>query len=134
MFGSSTKVAIAVLSRLAESYAAKERVSAASIARDRGLRSPFVGKVLSSLAAAELVTSLRGPGGGFALARPPGEICFMDVVMLFERSFNRRTCFVGGGLCSDRKPCPVHGRFGSVQADLDKVLMDTTFAEFAEKK
>lgn len=133
LFGKSTEVAIAVMSRLAESYADETRISAASIARDRGLRGPFVGKVLSALAMAGLVTSVRGPGGGFALAQPPDKICLMDVVIIFERSLRSRTCLVGGGRCSDGAPCPVHAKFGAVQHAVDELLQETTFAVFQKK-
>lgn len=118
------------MSRLAESYDEGKRLSAATISKDRELPRPFVGKVLSTLAMADLVTSVRGPGGGFALARTPDQICLMDVVTLFERSLKNRTCLVGGGVCSDGAPCPVHVRFGAVQQAADDLLRETSFEVF----
>lgn len=130
VFAKSTKVAIAVMSRLAESHGDDVRLSAATISRDRKLPRPFVGKVLSALATGGLVTSVRGPGGGFALAFPPDQISLMDVAELFERSKQTRTCMVGGGICSDGLPCPVHVRFGEIQRASDELLQSTTFEVF----
>ena len=121
------------MSCLAEGHGNGVRLSAATISRDRDLPRPFVGKVLSTLSMAGLVTSVRGPGGGFALARPPDQICLMDVVTLFERSLGSRTCLVGGGICSDGHPCPVHQRFGAVQQAADDLLRETTFAVFQSR-
>ncbi|MBL8744867.1 MAG: Rrf2 family transcriptional regulator [Phycisphaerae bacterium] len=86
MYGRQSEIAIAAAARLAEVYdGGRTRLSAGAIARDRGLQAPFVAKLLTALARGGIVTSSPGPGGGYALARPPSTITIHDVVALFRR-------------------------------------------------
>jgi len=54
------------------------------IARERGLPERFLLKVLKPLVGAGILGSARGPGGGYLLARPLGEISLLDVVEAVE--------------------------------------------------
>lgn len=98
MYGRQSEIAIAAATRLAEVYdGGRTRLSAACIARDKGLRAPFVAKLLTSMARAGLVIATPGPGGGYALARPPASISIQDVVEVFEhRGTNGRRSSASG--------------------------------------
>ena len=100
MYGKQTETAIAAMSRLAEVYdGGKTRLSATDVAEQRGMQRPFVGKILTILSQADLVSGSPGPGGGYTLARPPAQITVRDVYRLFEREENSVTCPFGGGIC-----------------------------------
>ncbi len=131
MYGKSTEAAIAAMSRLAEVWdAGGTRLSATEIADQRQLQRPFVAKVLTTLSQAGLVVGSRGPGGGFALARPPQEIHLYDVFRLFEREDDSDGCPFGGGICGVGDPCPLHDKLAEVQAAVNDVLHNTTFEVF----
>lgn len=131
MYGKATEAAIAAMGRLAELYdGGVTRASAVDIADSRGLQRPFVAKVLTTLSQAGLVVGSRGPGGGFALARPPEEIRLYDVFRLFEREETSDACPFGGGVCGVGDPCPLHDKLVSVQRSVDDLLLGTTFAVF----
>jgi Rrf2 family protein len=55
-------------------------VSAEVIAEAEGLPRLFLGKVLKPLASAGVLLSLRGPNGGYRLARPAKAVSLLDVV------------------------------------------------------
>ncbi len=55
-------------------------VSAEHLAAEQELPAKFLGAILSDLRRGGLVTSQRGPEGGFRLARDPDEICIADVL------------------------------------------------------
>jgi Rrf2 family protein len=57
-------------------------VSAAEVASATGIALPTVSKLLKSLAKAEIVTSTRGPHGGYRLARDARAISAADVQRL----------------------------------------------------
>ncbi len=131
MYGKSTETAIAAISRLAEMWdGGQTRLAASDIADSRGLQRPFVSKVLSALAQGGIVTSTRGPGGGFALSRPPSEIRLHDVYRLFERENESSFCPFGGGICGVDDPCPIHDKLVGVKDAVDCVLNETTFEAF----
>ena len=61
--------------------AASDRsMSAEHLAQDQELPAKFLGAILSDLRRGGLVTSQRGPEGGFRLARDPDEVTVADVL------------------------------------------------------
>ncbi len=56
-------------------------------------------KVLQRLERAGLVKSRRGPGGGFQLARPPGEISLREVCEAVEGRYEASDCPFGLSIC-----------------------------------
>ena len=48
----------------------------------------YLEQIFRRLRRAEIVTSRRGPGGGYALARPPSQITLLAVVEAVEGSLN----------------------------------------------
>ena len=55
-------------------------VSAEQLARQQDLPAKFLGAILSDLRRGGLVTSQRGPEGGFRLARDPATIMIADIL------------------------------------------------------
>ncbi len=104
------------------------RMSAKKIAGIVNVSEGHLAKVLQKLAKEGLVTSVRGPGGGFQLARPAGEISLYDVYSVIEGLPGGESCLIRGG------ECPFCGCiFGSLLGDLSRqfvcYLKNTTFAE-----
>ena len=60
--------------------ASDHSVSAEHLAHDQELPAKFLGAILSDLRRGGLVTSQRGPEGGFRLARPADEIMIADIL------------------------------------------------------
>ena len=54
------------------------------IAEKRRIPERFLLKVLKPLVAAQLLTSIKGPNGGYRLARPANEISVLDVLEAVE--------------------------------------------------
>jgi Rrf2 family protein len=54
------------------------------IAKERGLPERFLLKILAPLSKAGMVRSLKGPNGGYRLARDADRITLLDVVRLVE--------------------------------------------------
>ena len=131
MYGRQTETAIAAMSRLSEVYdGGKTRLSAAEIARDRGLQAPSVAKILTTLSQAGLVGGMPGPGGGYALAKDPNDITVRDVFALFEREDESANCPFGGGTCGVGEPCAVHHKLVAVREALVDLLDGSTFEVF----
>jgi Rrf2 family protein len=66
----------------------------------------YLQRVLQDLAAANLVRSRPGPGGGYELARNPSEITILDVVNAVSPIERIRSCPLG--LKSHTELCPLH--------------------------
>jgi FeS assembly SUF system regulator len=68
------------------------RLSSADLARETGVPLPTAQKLMGSLAAAGLMSSVRGAGGGFMLARPITEISLADIVEAVEGPIAMTMC------------------------------------------
>jgi len=55
-------------------------VSIKNISQREGISVNYLEQIFNQLRRAELVRSVRGPGGGFFLARPPKDITVMDII------------------------------------------------------
>ncbi len=55
-------------------------VSIKNISQREGISVNYLEQIFNQLRRAELVRSIRGPGGGFLLARPPKDITVMDII------------------------------------------------------
>jgi FeS assembly SUF system regulator len=81
-----------VLMTAAARYPAGARLSATELAADTGVPLPTAQKLMGQLASAGLLSSARGAGGGFALARPAGEISLADIVEAVEGPIAMTVC------------------------------------------
>lgn len=102
---------------------------APSIAESERLPSSFLSKLLRTLSEAGILTSSRGPGGGFRLARPADKISLQDVSVLFDGLSLANECLLGYGKCMDQTPCPVHKIWGPRKENVQEFLASTTIAE-----
>src|SRR5688500_926182 len=68
------------------------RLSATELAADTGVPLPTAQKLMGQLASAGLLTSVRGAGGGFALARPVTDISLAEIVEAVEGPIAMTVC------------------------------------------
>lgn len=109
IYTDSGKYAIRALTYLAIQPEEELPVAAAEIARAEGIPPYYLAKVLQDLARADLLTSVRGRGGGFKLKRPAEKITVMEILEAVE-NIRRITkeCVLGLDECNDATPCPMH--------------------------
>ena len=99
------------------------------IARATGSPANYLAKTLNSLAKAGLVTSSRGPFGGFVLAVPAAELSLARIVDCFDEQRPQTRCLLGNVACDLNKPCTAHHRWTAVKAARRAALADTTVAD-----
>ncbi len=103
-----------------------ERLTLADIAERTGAPKAFTAKVLQDLARAGIVTSRRGPNGGFDL--PPLQARKVNLRMVMEavgEDAFQNDCAMGLGSCNSGHPCPMHDQFSKVRDALDRMLENT---------
>ncbi len=131
-YGKSTQNAIAAMSRLAEVYDEGTRLSSAEIGKARNLPQTLTAKLLTTLSQHGLVSGAPGPGGGYALARPPAEISLYDIAVVFERPDDSLICPFGPGWCGNNDPCPLHERLLELDLLVNDFLQTTQLDIFSQ--
>ena len=81
-----------VMMTAAARHGPQARLNATRLAEETRVPLPTAQKLVSRLAAAGLIESTRGTGGGFVLARPADAISLADVVEAVEGPIALTTC------------------------------------------
>ena len=79
---------------------------------------------------ANLVTSIRGPLGGFVLNKDPHEISFLDIYEVVEGRINFSSCVFNKKECAF-KECIFGYDLNSISQDVYEKLKDTKLSDFA---
>jgi Rrf2 family transcriptional regulator, nitric oxide-sensitive transcriptional repressor len=127
---SFTDFALRALMRLAgepaRSFATNE------IAAEFGISRNHLAKVVRDLAEGGFISTQRGAGGGFTLARPPQSITIGEVVRALEARHALVECFRDdGGSCVLTPRCRLKMRLAAAREAFMRELDATTLAECA---
>jgi FeS assembly SUF system regulator len=81
-----------VLMTAAARRPASARLSATELAAETGVPLPTAQKLMGQLVASGLLSSVRGAGGGFTLAKPGSEISLAEIVEAVEGPIAMTVC------------------------------------------
>ncbi len=99
-----------------------------TVAERQGLSRKHLHTLLTSLKKAELVQAIRGPGGGFVLARPPAEIRLSDILRAVEGPLSVVDCVSDETACDKAGDCAARQIWkevsGAIEESLDRVTLE----------
>ncbi|MBF9235291.1 RrF2 family transcriptional regulator [Microvirga alba] len=102
------------------------------IAREFEISRNHLTKVIRQLAAAGIIATHRGAGGGFRLARSPHDISIGEIVRALEARQALVECFRSdGGACALTPRCRLRSRLRVAREAFLRELDGTTLAECA---
>ena len=111
----------------------KTRIGVKKVAAELETPQPFLAKLLQQLAKSNLVSSIKGPNGGFYLTEKNSKNSLWDIVKCIDGVEKFETCFLGLSTCSDENPCPVHFIVSPFKDKLLNDFRDKTIAQFTEE-
>ncbi len=129
VFSRSTEYAIRSLVYLAVNASENRYFGTKKIAEDLGFPEHYLGKVLQELARKNIITSLKGPNGGFCVDETAMEISLLKVIESIDGLNFFNTCGLGLHECDDEKPCPIHKDYQIFRGDFYKMLSEKTIKE-----
>jgi Rrf2 family protein len=83
-FSAKATYALVALLELAAVQASGEVLRVADLASRQGIPERYLEHVLASLRQAGILQSVRGPGGGYRLVRPPAQLALAEVLQVLE--------------------------------------------------
>jgi Rrf2 family protein len=92
----------------------------------------FLSKILQELAKKGILTSAKGPGGGFQLNCSPSETSLYSLVEAVEGPAPEGVCLLGLSLCSDDTKCPMHDAWKDMQAAFRSCMDATSLMDIVE--
>ena len=110
-------------------------VARCDIAKRQGISADYVAQLFRRLRAAGLVEGVRGPGGGYTLARDATTICAGDVVRAVEGPIGVTGCVAPGGdlTCQRVEECVTRAVWQQVSRAVEKVLDEIMLAELRDE-
>jgi Rrf2 family protein len=78
------------------------------VAKEIDAPDPFTGKILQKLVREGIISSNKGPNGGFYLEPDGKPVPLMDIVRVIDGKDVFKQCVLGLKECSDKFPCPIH--------------------------
>ncbi|HVN58457.1 MAG TPA: Rrf2 family transcriptional regulator [Bacteroidales bacterium] len=130
MLSSSCKYGIRAVTYIASKSKKNEKVGIKQISEDLNLPTPFLAKILQLLAKQKILSSSKGPHGGFSLLRDPRDISLLDIVTTIDGNDFFENCIIHNTTCScvgdEKLVCPIHDEYSKIRANLMKLFTKKT--------
>ena len=109
-------------------------VTLAGISKRQSISLPYLEQLFVKLRRADLVVSVRGPGGGYRLARPPAEIRVSDVLAAVDETVSamHKGAGASGGQSGSRAQSVTNRLWEGLSAHVYVFLHQTRLSDVVE--
>ena len=137
MLSNSCRYGIRAVIYLASQPLSNGKTGIKKISNDLNLPTPFLAKILQQLAKQKILSSSKGPHGGFSLLKDPHKITLLDIVNTIDGSDTFTGCIMHNGTCEgvekDKIRCPLHEDYEKPRRELIKLFSNRTIYELVVK-
>ena len=102
-------------------------LSSISLRQDISLN--YLEQLFLKLRKARLVKSVRGPGGGYLLAKPPSRVSIGEIFAAVDENVILSDCVEDSEICSKTQKCVTQLLWRTVTESLKKTLFSITLSE-----
>ncbi len=112
----------------------KGPITIKEIAERQGISFSYLEQILHKLGKASLIESVRGPSGGYLLARKPSELTIGDVVRVLEGPIALSHCLEPGEStdCCQADDCVARMVWAKVGAKIEEALDSISFQDLLQ--
>lgn len=104
---------------------------AKDIAKPINVPQAYIAKLLQELAREGLVSSARGPKGGFYLSEENKMEKVINILAVIDGEKRLTGCMLSLEKCNEEKPCPLHNVLSVSRKNILEVLNEKSIAELA---
>ncbi len=135
ILGTKARYAVMAMVELA-GHKEEAPVSLAQLAQSQDITLPYLEQIFSKLKRYGLVESVRGPGGGYVLAKKPEETTIVDIVRAAEESLKMTRCdsLKEGGCMATKARCLTHDLWEGLEHHIESYLGAITLADVRGKR
>jgi Rrf2 family iron-sulfur cluster assembly transcriptional regulator len=108
-------------------------VTLADIAKRQEISLAYLEQLFAKLKRGGLVDSTRGPGGGYRLKKPAGEISVADVINAVDEPVDATRCG-GQQNCQGDLRCLTHDLWAELNDQISTFLKSVTLGELVQRK
>ena len=103
-------------------------VTLAAISERQHISLSYLEQLFGKLRRAKLVNSVRGPGGGYCLARPIANITMADIIAAVDEPIDATQCG-GKENCLDDRRCVTHDLWATLNEKMNDYLSSVSLAD-----
>ncbi len=111
-------------------------VSLADVAERQGISLSYLEQLFGKLRKGGLVKSVRGPGGGYLLAREVGETRVSDIILAVDEPISTTRCHSGSpaGCHLDKSRCLTHDLWEELGSRIYVFLSSVSLADICDRR
>ncbi len=137
MLSNSCRYGIRAVIYLASRSSGTEKTGIKKISTDLDLPTPFLAKILQQLAKQKILSSSKGPHGGFSLLKDPKDITLLDIVNSIDGYDTFTNCVMHKGTCegvnAENRVCPLHEDYEKTRVALIKLFRNKTIHDLVKR-
>jgi len=111
----------------------KGPITLADIAQRQGISLSYLEQLFSRLRKQALVSSVRGPGGGYTLGRDAGSIFVAEVISAVDENVDTTRC-AGAHNCQDNQQCLTHDLWQDLSARIYDYLNQISLEDLMQRR
>ena len=134
MFSKTTEYALRATIFLAQKSSAENKLGIDEISKAIDSPKSFTAKILQLLTKDnQVVSSVRGPNGGFFLTANAKKLPARSVLQAMGEDEILEKCVMGLKLCSENQPCPMHAQYNIIKKQLISLFTTKTIQQLADE-
>ena len=133
MLTNQSKYAVRAVLYLAVYTSIDKKMSSKEVAEKIKVPAPFLAKILQKLVREAIISSTKGPNGGFYLTEKNLSHSMLDIVRVIEGLELLGECFLGLPRCGDDNPCAIHHLVAPFKHTMIEEMGDKTILTYAKE-
>ena len=133
MISNKCKYAFRAVLFLAVESNVSKKISLTKLAKELKMPTPYLGKILQELVPKHVISSVKGPKGGFYLTDKNLLAPLINIIEAIDGLGYFENCGLGLEDCSDNHPCPIHNDFKIARNHLKTVFTNKTIEKLANE-
>jgi len=109
----------------------KARLPWPALANAKKISLSYLEQLFGKLRKHNIVVAVRGPGGGYYLARPAASISVADIIVAVDENVDATQCG-GRGDCDDNKQCATHDLWMGLNDILHRYMAEFSLQQLVD--
>lgn len=127
------RYAVMAMADLAQASSAGP-VTLSDIASRQSISLSYLEQLFAKLRRADIVSSVRGPGGGYKLSRGAAETRISDIIMAVDEPLSATRCSDAKGCLADGRRCVTHDLWDELGRHIFLFLSSITLDDVLERR
>jgi Rrf2 family protein len=133
MLSKASKYAISAVLYLTNNSSTEHKLSSKEIADSIEIPAPFLAKTMQQLTKKRIISSIKGPHGGFYLSEKNLKKTLFDIIECVDDIEKFNSCYLGQNNCNENNPCVAHFIYAPFKDKLIRKLKTKTILEMAKE-